>query len=179
VYPKEDQVLIELDPGLAFGTGSHPTTHLCLERLSKYVKKGDDVLDDGRGSGVLAIAANKLGANQVDAVDIDHQAVFAAKCKARTTQARIRAMHSDDLPTEYKGKYDIVVANILSNPLKVLAPLLTDYVKPGGLLAISGILAWQAEEMQEAYQDDMHIQAWREREGWVCIAGQRAEAAGE
>ncbi|HLS16974.1 MAG TPA: 50S ribosomal protein L11 methyltransferase [Paenalcaligenes sp.] len=179
VYPKEDQVLIELDPGLAFGTGSHPTTHLCLEWLAKHVKQGDDVLDYGCGSGVLAIAAKKLGANQVDAVDIDHQAVFATKGNARANQVRLRAMHSDDLPTEHKGQYDIVVANILSNPLKVLAPLLTAYVKPGGLLAISGILAWQAKEMQEAYRDYMHIKAWREREGWVCIVGQRTGAIDE
>jgi len=172
IYLKEDQVMIELDPGLAFGTGSHPTTHLCLEWLAKYLRPGQDVLDYGCGSGILAIAAKKLGAHQVDAVDIDHQAVFAAKGNARTNQVRIRAMHSDDLP---QGQYDVVVANILSNPLKVLAPLLTNHVKPGGMLIMSGILAWQTQEMQEAYADYMAVDAWREREGWVCIAGQRQE----
>lgn len=176
VYPKEEQVLIELDPGLAFGTGSHPTTHLCLEWLAEHVRAGDTVLDYGCGSGVLAIAAKKLGADHVDAVDIDAQAVRAAQSNARTNQVQISAMHSDDLPQGSKGQYDIVVANILSNPLKVLAPLLTAYVKPGGLLALSGILAWQAEEMQAAYQDYLSITPWREREGWVCIVGQRPRA---
>lgn len=178
VILKKDQIMVELDPGLAFGTGSHPTTHLCLEWLSKYLRPGQDVLDYGCGSGILSIAAKKLGANQVDGVDIDHQAVFAAKANARNNSVRIRLMHSDDLP---KRQYDVVVANILSNPLKVLAPLLCSYLKPGGVLVMSGILAWQTEEMQGAYTDLLPIKAWREREGWVCLVGQQSgdAAAGD
>src|SRR5690625_2663045 len=172
VILRENQVRIVVDTGLAFGTGSHPTTHLCLEWLAQHVRAGQCVLDYGCGSGILSIAAKKLGAKQVDAVDIDHQAVFAAKSNARTNEVRIRAMHSNDLGND---KYDIVVANILSNPLKVLAPLLCSYLKPGGWLVLSGILAWQAEEMYEAYAQYMPIKVWREREGWVCIAGQQPE----
>jgi len=166
---KMGQVYIELDPGLAFGTGSHPTTHLCLEWLADHVRPGHTVLDYGCGSGVLAIAAKKLGADTVDAVDIDQQAVLAAQGNARTNEVRINAMHSDELQA---GQYDIVVANILSNPLKVMAPMLSARVKPGGWLVLSGILSWQAEEMQESYADHLPINTWREREGWICLAGQ-------
>lgn len=166
---KMGQVHIELDPGLAFGTGSHPTTHLCLEWLADHTRRGQTILDYGCGSGVLAIAAKKLGAGTVDAVDIDQQAVLAAQGNARTNEVRINAMHSDELES---GQYDIVVANILSNPLKVMAPMLSDRVKAGGWLVLSGILAWQAEEMQEAYADYLPLEVWREREGWVCLAGQ-------
>ncbi|HLS42699.1 MAG TPA: 50S ribosomal protein L11 methyltransferase [Paenalcaligenes sp.] len=165
-------VRIELDPGLAFGTGSHPTTHLCLHWLSTHLPTDTHVLDYGCGSGILAIAAKKLGAQSVRAVDIDEQAVIATQYNAGMNRTVIQASLPDALED---GQFDVVVANILSGPLKVMASMLSGRVKPGGWLVLSGILEWQTQEMIDAYAPWIRLQAWGEREGWVCLAGQQAE----
>ena len=127
----DQKVCIQLDPGLAFGTGSHPTTHLCLEWLAAHLQAGQSVLDYGCGSGILAIAAKKLGAAQTDGVDVDPQAVLSSQANAANNDVEVNAMLPDALA---EGQYDVVVANILSNPLKLLAPMLAQRVKPGGYL---------------------------------------------
>ncbi|HLR13480.1 MAG TPA: 50S ribosomal protein L11 methyltransferase [Burkholderiaceae bacterium] len=167
-----DIVRIELDPGLAFGTGSHPTTHLCLEWLSDHLNAGQTVLDYGCGSGILAIAAKKLGAGRTWATDIDIQAVEATRANALNNHADISAMLPADLP---EGQSDIVVANILSSPLKVMASMLSGRVAPGGHLVLSGILDWQAQELIDAYAPWLTLEVWKTREVWVCLHG-RARA---
>jgi ribosomal protein L11 methyltransferase len=164
-------IQIELDPGLAFGTGSHPTTHLCLEWLESHVQGGESVLDYGCGSGILAIAAKMLGAGAIQAVDIDEQAVQSTRYNAEVNRADVQAMLPDALPD---GQSQLVVANILSNPLKVLAPMLANRVLPGGHLVLSGVLERQAEEVAGAYAPWIAMRVWRSREGWVCLHGQRA-----
>lgn len=168
--PGDGIVRIELDPGLAFGTGSHPTTHLCLEWLAGHIQGGETVLDYGCGSGILAIAASKLGAAHVVAVDIDEQAVLATEQNATANQVRVHASLPDGLP---EGPSQIVVANILSNPLKVLAPMLAGRVAAGGHLVLSGVLERQALEVAQAYAPWLALEVWQAREGWVCLAGQR------
>ncbi|MBX6965144.1 50S ribosomal protein L11 methyltransferase [Alcaligenes faecalis] len=163
-------VRIELDPGLAFGTGSHPTTHLCLDWLAHHVQAGQTVLDYGCGSGILAIAARKLGAGHTVGVDIDEQAVIATRYNAQVNQVEVEGLLPDAMPA---GQTDLVVANILANPLRMLAPMLANRVKPGGHLILSGIYDWQAEEMIEVYSSYLPMSVWQERDGWVCLAGQR------
>ncbi|TFL13368.1 50S ribosomal protein L11 methyltransferase [Pusillimonas caeni] len=163
-------VHIELDPGLAFGTGSHPTTHLCLEWLEQHLEAGRSVLDYGCGSGILAIAAKLLGAGSTTGVDIDEQAVRATEYNAEVNRSELRAMLPDDLP---EGRFEVVVANILSNPLKVLAPMLANRVAPGGWLVLSGVLERQAQEVAQAYAPWLDLSVWRAREGWVCLSGRR------
>ncbi len=165
-----DVVRIELDPGLAFGTGSHPTTHLCLEWLADCLPAGSTVLDDGCGSGILAIAAAMLGAGRVEAVDIDEQAVQSTRDNAANNHVELQAYLPDDFGP---GQFDVVVANILSNPLKVLAPMLANRVAPGGHLVLSGILERQADEVAAAYAPWLRMQVWQSRDGWVCLHGQR------
>ncbi|ARP83722.1 50S ribosomal protein L11 methyltransferase [Bordetella genomosp. 8] len=162
---------IELDPGLAFGTGSHPTTHLCLAWLEAQLPAGATVLDYGCGSGILAIAARKLGAGRTWAVDIDEQAVIATRENARVNRVELQAMLPDELGD---GASDVVVANILSNPLKVLAPMLCGRVAAGGALVLSGVLARQAEEVCAVYARWLPMSVWRERDGWVCLHGRKA-----
>jgi len=166
-----EAIRIELDPGLAFGTGSHPTTHLCLEWLETNLEHGQTVLDYGCGSGILAIAAKLLGAGSTDGVDIDEQAVRATEYNAQVNHCDVRAILPDALPD---GQYQVVVANILSNPLKVLAPMLANRVAPGGRLVLSGVLERQADEVADAYAPWLKMSVWRSREGWVCLSGQRA-----
>ncbi|QAA94279.1 50S ribosomal protein L11 methyltransferase [Pollutimonas thiosulfatoxidans] len=168
VPPGEGMIHIELDPGLAFGTGSHPTTHLCLEWLAANSPVGQSVLDYGCGSGILAIAAQMLGARRTDAVDIDEQAVEATRYNAQVNRVQVNAMLPDQLSD---GQFQVVVANILSNPLKVLAPMLANRVAPGGRLALSGILERQAEEVAQAYAPWLKMSVWQAREGWVCLHG--------
>lgn len=165
-----DIVRIELDPGLAFGTGSHPTTHLCLEWLAENVNAGQNVLDYGCGSGILAIAAKMLGAEQVVGVDIDVQAVDTTHANALNNHVDVQAYLPGDLP---EGKSDIVVANILSSPLKVMAPMLCDRVAPGGQLVLSGILDWQADELIQAYAPWIELAVWQTRDVWVCLHGRK------
>jgi ribosomal protein L11 methyltransferase len=171
--PDPDALVLELDPGLAFGTGSHPTTRLCMEWLEQSVKKGESVLDYGCGSGILAILAKKCGANPVIGIDIDPQAVESARHNSERNHADVTYGLPDDCPA---GEFDIVVANILSNPLKLMASMLSSRVKPGGRIALSGILARQAEEVAQIYRQWIDIDVWREHEGWVCLAGTRRES---
>lgn len=161
---------IQLDPGLAFGTGSHATTHLCLEWLAENLRSGETLLDYGCGSGILAIAAKMLGAGRSWAVDIDEQAVQSTRYNARVNQVELDALLPDDLPA---GQAQLVLANILSNPLKVLAPMLSHRVLPGGRLVLSGILERQAQDVAQAYAPWLAMEVWRAREGWVCLHGQR------
>jgi len=165
-----DAIHIELDPGLAFGTGSHPTTHLCLAWLESQLPAGAALLDYGCGSGILAIAARKLGSGPVMAVDIDPQAVQATVDNARVNAVELDAMLPDALPD---GTFPVVVANILSNPLKVLAPMLAGRVAPGGHLVLSGVLERQADEVAAAYASWLAMSVWRARDGWVCLHGCR------
>lgn len=166
--PDPDAVCIELDPGLAFGTGSHPTTRLCLAWLEANVKGGKSVLDYGCGSGILAIAAARLGAAPVVGVDLDLQAVTASRDNAARNGVMAAFHLPDDLPP---GAFDILVANILTNPLRALMPLLSTRVRNGGRIALSGILAEQAEEVLAIYGRDFDMSLWREEDGWVCLEG--------
>lgn len=168
--PDHNAINLKLDPGLAFGTGSHPTTRLCLAWLDDNLKGGETLLDYGCGSGVLAIAAARLGAGRIDGVDIDPQAVQASRDNAALNE--ITAQFS--LPGELApGNYDIVVANILTNPLKGLAPLLAGRVRPGGRLVLSGILAEQAEDVMAVYRAWFDFDPPEVDEGWVRLAGTR------
>ena len=162
------RIALKLDPGLAFGTGSHPTTHLCLEWLAEQLRPGSTVLDYGCGSGILAIAAVMLGASATVGVDIDEQAVQSTRDNALANEVVLDAMLPDGLPD---GQYDVVVANILSNPLKVLAPMLAGRVRAGGQLVLSGVLERQADEVAAAYTPWIAMSVWRAREGWVCLSG--------
>ena len=166
--PDPNALVLVLDPGMAFGTGSHPTTRLCLEWLERIVVPGTAILDYGCGSGILAIAAAKLGATEVLGVDIDLQAVNAAKNNAVRNDVNA---HFGDSALPIAGQFDIVVANILANPLKALAPAITAHVRSGGRLALSGILAEQAEELIAIYAPYILLDIADTREGWVCLAG--------
>jgi ribosomal protein L11 methyltransferase len=168
--PPAGCVAIRLDPGLAFGTGSHPTTRLVLRWLASRVAAGHRVLDYGCGSGILAIAAAKLGAASVDAVDIDPDALAATVANARANAVEVGAFEPERLPP---GAYDIVVANILAQPLIVLEPLLASRTRAGGRLALAGILAGQAADVAGAYEADFDLGVWAREEGWVLLTGQR------
>ncbi len=166
--PDPAAVNLVLDPGMAFGTGSHPTTRLCLEWLESNVSPGCSLLDYGCGSGILAIAAARLGAGCVAGVDIDPQAVEAARTNAERNG--VAAVFSDSTQS-VAGEYDLVLANILSNPLRVLAPAICAHVRPGGRLALSGILREQADEIIAIYSQWLPMQVADVREDWVCLAG--------
>ncbi|MEJ0003245.1 MAG: 50S ribosomal protein L11 methyltransferase [Pararobbsia sp.] len=166
--PDPDALILELDPGLAFGTGSHPTTRLCMEWLEQTLEGGETVLDYGCGSGILAILAHKCGASRVIGIDIDPQAVESAKLNSERNHAPVDYALPDDAPD---GQFDVVVANILSNPLKLMASMLSSRVRVGGRLALSGVLARQAGEVAAAYAPWIALEVWREHEGWVCLAG--------
>jgi ribosomal protein L11 methyltransferase len=169
--PDPDAICIELDPGLAFGTGSHPTTRLCLQWLEATVTPGASVLDYGCGSGILAIAAGKLGAGRLAGVDIDPRAIDAAAFNAENNGVRAQFALAD---RPGGGElYDVVVANILANPLRALAPALCGHVRAGGQLALSGILAEQAAEIVAIYAPWAKLSVFGEHEGWVCLAGRR------
>lgn len=171
VAPDPAAINIELDPGLAFGTGTHPTTRLCLEWLERHVTPGADLLDYGCGSGILAIAAARLGARPVLGVDIDPQAVAAARDNAGRNGV---AASFADVAQARPGEFSLVVANILANPLKALAPALCRHVRPGGRLALSGVLVEQTDELIAAYAPWIALGVNATREGWVCLAGERA-----
>jgi ribosomal protein L11 methyltransferase len=167
--PETAAPVIRLDPGLAFGTGTHPTTQLCLQWLLRQPLQGRSVLDYGCGSGILAIAAARLGAARVVGVDIDPEAVNATATNAQANGVRVEA----GLPDSVAGaRFDVLVANILSAPLKLLAPALTAHLVPGGALALSGILERQADELIAAYAPYASLQVERTLDGWVCLAGQ-------
>lgn len=166
--PDPAAVNLAIDPGLAFGTGSHPTTHLCLQWLEQNLAGGETVLDYGCGSGILTIAALKLGAGRATGVDIDPQAIVASRQNADLNAVAAEFYLPGDAP---KTVADIVVANILTNPLKVLAPLLAQAVRPGGKIVLSGVLATQAEGALAVYRQWFDIATAAEYEGWVCLAG--------
>jgi ribosomal protein L11 methyltransferase len=166
--PDSSAINLKLDPGLAFGTGSHPTTRLCLRWLDEYLRGGETLLDYGCGSGVLAIAAAKLGASRVDGVDIDPQAVTSSRDNAALNNTTAHFCLPGELAA---GVYDIVVANILTNPLKGMAPLLAGRVRAGGRLVLSGILAEQAEDVMAVYRDWFVFDPPATDEGWVRLAG--------
>ena len=163
----DGRITIVLDPGLAFGTGSHPTTHMCLQWLGEHLRPGERVIDYGCGSGILAIAAARLGAGEVVGVDIDPQAVSSTRANALVNGVEIDVRLSTEAPPE---PADVVVANILSNPLKVLAPMLSALVAPGGRLVLAGLLDRQAAEVAAAYPS-IGLAVYAEREGWACLAG--------
>ncbi len=168
--PPPGRLAIRIDPGLAFGTGTHPTTRLVLEFLEGRVKGGERVLDYGCGSGILAIAAAKLGAARVDAVDVDPQAVETAAENARANAVRVRTALPEALPAAH---YDIVVSNILAQPLIVLAPLLAARSAPHGRIALAGILESQAGEVIAAYARWFDVQCGATEAGWALVTGTR------
>jgi ribosomal protein L11 methyltransferase len=169
--PDPAALAIRLDPGLAFGTGSHPTTRLCLQWLDQTVGAGQSVLDYGCGSGILAVAAAKFGAAPVYATDIDPQALIASRDNALANDCLLEIRSTDAL-TGISA--DIVVANILTNPLKVLAPALVGHVKAGGRLTLSGILESQEQEVIAAYAPLIALTAFRREDGWTCLTGTKA-----
>ena len=172
--PDPTAVVIRLDPGVAFGTGTHPTTRLVLEWLDQHPPRALRVLDYGCGSGILAIAAAKLGAKVVVGTDIDEQAITAARANAASNAVPGVYTAPDDLPP---GPFDLVLANILTNPLKLLAPVLLGRVAAGGRLVLSGILERQAHDVIEAYarhDRGVRLATWRIADGWVCLSGTRA-----
>jgi len=167
-------ICLAVDPGLAFGTGSHPTTHLCLLWLEQQSDlQNQSLLDYGCGSGILAIAAAKLGCNPVVGTDIDPQAMVAARSNAEINHTDIRFVLPNAGAPELAAetKYDIVMANILANPLQVLAPALVNKMRPGGKIVLSGVLARQAQEVIATYSQWLTLSVWKESEGWVCLHG--------
>jgi len=168
--PENAPLVIQLDPGLAFGTGTHPTTQLCLGWLVQQSPwNGRDLLDYGCGSGILAIAAGLLKARSVSAVDIDPDAVRASQANAQANGVELaHCCHVDMLPEQ---RFNVVLANILAAPLKLLAPMLSARVKPAGRLVLSGILDRQAEELIQVYAPYANLHVHAEQDGWVCLAG--------
>lgn len=164
--PAQARQVIRLDPGLAFGTGTHPTTRMCLRWTAHRPDRSlGRVLDYGCGSGILAIGAAKFGASEIDAVDIDPAAVEATRLNAEANNVRLNA----GLPDAATGRYDIVLANILATPLKVLAPLLCAHVKGGGSLVLAGILERQADELKAAYAPYAALEVSDSEDGWILM----------
>jgi len=195
--PADAQHVIRLDPGLAFGTGTHPTTQMCLRWIATQAvlseakgaasavggrpgtgapggTRGARVLDYGCGSGILGIGAALHGAAHVDAVDIDPAAVQATLANAQVNGVELQA----GLPEQAQGRYDLVLANILATPLKLLAPLLSTHVREGGQLVLAGILERQADELKTAYAPWMALQVSDSQEGWILMTGSRSAACG-
>ena len=170
--PPQARQVIRLDPGLAFGTGTHPTTRMCLRWIAGQAAAGKSwgrVLDYGCGSGILAIGAAIFGATEVDAVDIDAAAVEATRANADANHVELRA----GLPDQAAGSYQTVLANILATPLRVLAPLLFAHVERGGNLVLAGILERQAEELKAAYLPYCRLEVHDAQEGWILMTAQR------
>jgi ribosomal protein L11 methyltransferase len=168
--PPVDRVAVRLDPGLAFGTGTHPTTQLVLRFLERTIRSGESVLDYGCGSGILAIAAAKLGAGSVDAVDVDDQALATARDNAQFNGIELRPALPEGLRP---GAYEIVVSNILAQPLILLAPVLAARTAPGGKLALAGILDSQAAEVSSAYTAWLDVRIDSLLDGWALLVGSR------
>jgi len=166
--PAQARQIIRLDPGLAFGTGTHPTTRMCLRWIARHGVHHQRVLDYGCGSGILAIGAAKYGASDIDAVDIDEAAVTATELNALANQVVLRA----GLPDKAQGHYQTVLANILATPLRVLAPLLCAHVATGGSLVLAGILERQADELKAAYAPWIDLEVSDTQEGWILMTGQ-------
>ncbi|MGR5079794.1 50S ribosomal protein L11 methyltransferase [Photobacterium swingsii] len=172
--PEPDAVNVLLDPGLAFGTGTHPTTSLCLEWLDGQDLTGKTVIDFGCGSGILAIAALKLGAKKVIGIDIDPQAILASRDNAERNgvSEQLELFLPQDQPEGIQA--DVVVANILAGPLRELSPVIKSLVKDGGDLAISGVLETQAEDVATYYSDEIALDPVAVREDWCRISGRKA-----
>ena len=170
VAPEPGAVNIVLDPGAAFGTGSHPTTRLCLAWLERNVRAGDGVLDYGCGSGILAIAALKLGAGRAIATDIDPLALEAARYNSQRNAVTLEVT---DAQSAIPGAVRLTVANILANPLRMLAPILASHTQHGGMIALSGILEEQAAEVIRAYAEWATLEIAARESGWVLLAGAR------
>lgn len=168
--PDPEAITIVLDPGAAFGTGSHPTTRLCLGWLERNLRAGDRVLDYGCGSGILAIAALKLGAGSAIAVDVDPLALDSARYNAGRNRV---ALEVRDAARHFRGAAHITIANILANPLRMLAPILASRTERGGQIALSGILEEQAGHVCEAYAPWARLAIASRDEGWVLLAGKR------
>jgi ribosomal protein L11 methyltransferase len=166
--PQPQAINIRLDPGVAFGTGSHPTTKLCLRWLDKHIHDGETMIDYGCGSGILAIAAKKLGAAHVLGIDIDSQAIEAARQNALANGVACEFQLPDERRKLVAG---ITVANILSSPLKLLAPLLAECTAAQGHIVLSGILTSQAVEVMKCYEPWFVMRVYEEESGWVCLEG--------
>ena len=166
--PDANAINLRLDPGLAFGTGSHPTTHLCLQWLDDNLRGGESVLDYGCGSGILTIAALKLGAGSATGVDIDPQAIKASNDNAAQNEVQAAFYLPDGLP---QGQFDVVVANILANPLRMLGDMLAGRTKTGGKIVLSGILEEQIDEMSAIYAQWFDLAPAIVNNGWACING--------
>lgn len=167
--PAQAKQVIRLDPGLAFGTGTHPTTRMCLRWIARHPPAGRRVLDYGCGSGILAIGAARFGAKDIDAVDIDPAAVESTLANAAANHVTLNA----GLPDKAMGRYDLVLANILAMPLKVLAPLLCSHVAAGGWLVLAGILERQADELKQAYAPHLRLEVADTEDGWVLMTARR------
>ena len=170
--PAQARQIIRLDPGLAFGTGTHPTTRMCLRWIARQGVQDQRVLDYGCGSGILAIGAAKYGAAEIDAVDIDEAAVTATELNAVANHVVLRA----GLPDQAKGLYQTVLANILATPLRVLAPLLCAHVASGGSLVLAGILERQADELKAAYAPWIRLEVSDTLDGWILMTGVSSHA---
>jgi len=169
--PDPQAINIVLDPGLAFGTGTHPTTRLCLRWLDRHIHGGESVIDYGCGSGILAIAALKFGAGQACGIDIDEQALLAARHNAMQNQVNVVLLDAAD---KLAQPAQVVVANILANPLRVLAPLIAKLTARQGRVALSGILEEQADEVREAYRPWFDMDMTKHEDGWVLLSGIKA-----
>lgn len=167
--PPQARRVMRLDPGLAFGTGTHPTTRMCLRWIATQARPWPRVLDYGCGSGILAIGAALHGAQAIDAVDIDPAAVTSSRDNATANGVTLNV----GLPELASGEYPLVIANILAMPLKLLAPLLCAHVEPGGHLILAGILSRQAEELKAAYAPWLALSVSDEQEGWILMTATR------
>jgi|SRR5579871_2676151 len=161
---------IRIDPGLAFGTGAHATTQLCLRWVARRVTPGCSFMDYGCGSGILAIAAAKLGASPVCGVDVDPDALEAAAGNARRNGVTLSLLTASQTSAT---AFDFLAANILANPLRVLAPALAGLVRPAGRIALSGILETQAGELSLVYQPWFDMREFAAHDGWICLEGRR------
>ncbi len=171
--PAQAKQIIRLDPGLAFGTGTHPTTRMCLRWIARNNVQDQRVLDYGCGSGILAIGAAKYGAALIDAVDIDEAAVTSTVLNAEANHVTLVA----GLPDKAQGVYQTVLANILATPLKVLAPLLCAHVQSGGSLVLAGILERQADELKAAYAPWIQLEVSDAEDGWILMTAKKSDAA--
>ena len=168
--PAQAKTIMRLDPGLAFGTGTHPTTRMCLRWVAQHGREDGRVLDYGCGSGILAIAAGLMGAKTIDAVDIDPAAVQSTQQNAQANGIEMRA----GLPDLADGEYQLVLANILATPLKLLAPLLCGHLAGGARLLLAGLLERQAEEIAAVYAPWIELQVSDREDGWVLMSGRKA-----